>query len=132
MGTPPIRTPPIRTPSFRKPALAALAALTLATLALAACAMTTGIVPAGPGTWLVSEMRAPVLGGAAQAQRVAIAEAQDFCARQGAVFTPLAMAPGGYPYSVYGPTNFTTTFRCDPPPHTALPRVLPPATSSAS
>ncbi len=79
---------------------------------LSGCAMTTGIVPNGPGTFLVSEMRAPVLGGAAQAQRVALNEAMAFCARQGRVFTPVAMAPGGYPYSAYGPTNFTVAFRC--------------------
>ncbi len=81
-------------------------------LILAGCAGTTGIVATGPGTYLVSEMRAPVLGGAAEAQRVALAEAQGFCASQGLSFVPISMAPGGYPYSAYGPTNFTANFAC--------------------
>jgi hypothetical protein len=68
-----------------------------ASLALAGCAMSTGVIPYGPGIFLVSEMRAPVLGGAAQAQRVALSEANAFCARQGRVFVPVMMAPGGYP-----------------------------------
>ncbi len=88
----------------------------LAALALWGCAMTTGIIPNGPGTFLVSEMRAPVLGGAAEAQRVALSEANAFCARQGRVFAPVAMAPGGYPYSAYGPTEFLVSFRCVVPP----------------
>jgi hypothetical protein len=71
-----------------------------ATFILTACAMSTGIVPYGPGVFLVSEMRAPVLGGAAEAQRVALGEANDFCAHQGLVFAPVMMGPGGYPYSV--------------------------------
>jgi hypothetical protein len=84
-------------------------------LALAACAATTGIVPIGPGTFQVSEMRAPVLGGGPEAQRAAIAEAIGFCARQGLQFAPLSLVPGGVPYSAYGPTNFTTAFRCVAP-----------------
>ncbi len=84
----------------------------LAAIALCGCAMTTGIVANGPGTFVVSEMRAPVLGGAAEAQRVALGEATAFCARQGRVFTPIGMGPGGYPYSAYGPTNFTVAFQC--------------------
>jgi hypothetical protein len=83
-----------------------------ATFILTACAMSTGIVPYGPGVFLVSEMRAPVLGGAAEAQRVALGEANDFCAHQGLVFAPVMMGPGGYPYSDYGPTNFSASFRC--------------------
>ena len=81
-------------------------------LALAGCAMSTGVVPYGPGIFLVSEMRAPVLGGAAEAQRVALGEANDFCVQQGRVFVPVMMGPGGYPYSAYGPTNFSASFRC--------------------
>ena len=84
----------------------------LLSLALAGCAMSTGIVPYAPGVFLVSEMRAPVLGGAAEAQRVALLEANGFCAQQGLAFMPDAMGPGGYPYSDYGPTNFTARFRC--------------------
>jgi hypothetical protein len=95
--------------------LPAIAAAIAAALALSGCAATTGIVPIGPGTFQVSEMRAPVLGGGPEAQRAAIAEAIGFCAQQGLQFAPLVMAPGGVPYSQYGPTNFTTAFRCTGP-----------------
>ena len=84
----------------------------LALLTLAGCAGSTGVVSYGPGTFLVSEMRAPVLGGAYQAQRVALSEADAFCGQQGRVVAPVSMAPGGYPYSHYGPTNFTEVFQC--------------------
>ena len=57
-------------------------------------------------------MRAPVLGGGPAAQDAALREANGFCARQGLVFVPLRMAPGGNPYSAYGPVSFTATFRC--------------------
>ncbi len=83
-----------------------------AVLGLGGCAMGTGVVPYGPGVFFVSEMRAPVLGGAAAAQRVALGEAAAFCAARGLVFAPVMMAPGGYPYSEYGPTNFSASFRC--------------------
>jgi hypothetical protein len=79
---------------------------------LAGCAATIGVQPAGPGVWAVSEMRAPVLGGGPAAQDAALREANGFCARQGLVFVPVQMGPGGNPYSPYGPVSFTATFRC--------------------
>ena len=85
-------------------------------LTLCGCAGSVGIVQNGPDTFMVSEMRAPVLGGGAEAQRAALGEAGAFCAGQGRVFAPVSMAPGGYPYSAYGPTNFTAVFRCALPP----------------
>ena len=88
------------------------ATVCLAALTLAGCAGTTGILPYGPGTFLVSEMRAPALGGAYEAQRAALGEASAFCARQGRVFAPVSMAPGGYPNGHYGPTDFTAVFQC--------------------
>ena len=84
-------------------------------LIVGGCAMGTGVVPYGPGIYLVSEMRAPVLGGAAAAQQAALTEAETFCAARGRKFSPLGMGPGGYPYSDYGPTNFSAVFRCTAP-----------------
>ena len=81
-------------------------------LALAGCGATTGIVPVAPGTYAVSEMRAPALGGGAEARRVALAEADGFCRRQGRVLAPLAMRPDGDPLTPYFPTAFDVTFRC--------------------
>jgi hypothetical protein len=89
-----------------------LAVAGAAGLGLAGCAMSTGVVPYGPGTYLVSEMRAPAVGGFPEAQRVALLEANGFCGSFGLAFAPVSMAPGGYPYSGYGPTSFTTVFQC--------------------
>jgi hypothetical protein len=47
---------------------------------LFACSQGTGILPAGPDTYTVTEHRAPILGGASEAQRVALTEANDYCA----------------------------------------------------
>ena len=84
-------------------------------LALAGCGATTGIVPVAPGTYAVSEMRAPALGGGAEARRVALAEADGFCRRQGRALAPLAVRPDGDPFTPYFPTAFDVTFRCVPP-----------------
>lgn len=83
-----------------------------ALLALAGCGATTGIVPVAPGTYAVSEMRAPALGGGAEARRVALAEADGFCRRQGRALAPLAVRPDGDPFTPYFPTAFDVTFRC--------------------
>jgi hypothetical protein len=76
----------------------------------------TGIIPVGPDTYTVSEMRAPALGGGAEARRVVLAELDQFCRQQARIAVPLAMAPDGDPYTPYWPTGYGATFRCDPPP----------------
>lgn len=83
-------------------------------LACAGCATTTGIVPVGPNTYTVSEMRAPALGGGPEAQRAVLAESNAFCASQGRVFAPIFMRPDGDPYTPYYPTAYDATFRCVP------------------
>ena len=50
--------------------------------ALTACSMGTGILPAGPDTYTVTERRAPVLGGSTTAQQAAMTEANAFCAQR--------------------------------------------------
>lgn len=45
---------------------------------LASCAMGTGILPAGPDTYIVKESYAPVRGGATTAEKVAMTEADMF------------------------------------------------------
>jgi hypothetical protein len=107
-------------------------ALTLAAVgAVAGCAGTTGIYPVGPGVWSVSEMRAPALGGGAEAQRVALLEASGFCGVNGMQYSPVASGPGGFPGSPYGPVSFTVSFTCippgaPPPPASAPPPPAPP------
>ena len=79
---------------------------------LGGCAVSIGVRPVGPGLFMVSERRAPVLGGGPEAERVALAEAQAFCGARGLVFVPVQMGPVGNPYSAYGLSGFTATFRC--------------------
>jgi hypothetical protein len=78
---------------------------------LTACSMGTGILPAGPDTYTVTERRAPVLGGSTTAQQAAMTEANAFCAQQGRQFLPVDMAtpPSANPY---GTTSYSVTFRC--------------------
>jgi hypothetical protein len=79
--------------------------------ALTACSMGTGILPAGPDTYTVTERRAPVLGGSTTAQQAAMTEANAFCAQQGRQFLPVDMVtpPSANPY---GATGYSVTFRC--------------------
>jgi hypothetical protein len=79
--------------------------------ALAGCAMSTGILPAGPDTYTVTERFAPVRGGSTTAQQTALTEANAFCAGQGRQFLPVDMLT---PASAnpYGPTSYSVTFRC--------------------
>ena len=90
--------------------------LATATLALlvTGCAITSGIVPVGPNTYAVSEMRAPVRGGGQEARRVVLAEANGFCQRQGRAFVPVDLRPDGDPWTPYWPTAFDATFQCLP------------------
>ncbi len=74
--------------------------------------MTSGIVPVAPNTYTVTELRAPARGGFAEAQRAVLAESTSFCQRQGRVFVPVGLAPGGDPRTPYGPSEFTATFGC--------------------
>jgi len=87
-------------------------------VALAGCAGSTGVVPVGPGVWYASEMRAPALGGGAEAEHATLTEATSFCQAYGMTLVPIAMGPGPA-NTAYGPVSFSTTFRCEPAPPTA-------------
>lgn len=78
------------------------------------CAMTSGVRPVGPDTYAVSEMRAPVRGGGAEAHRAVLAEIAGFCGQQGRVPRLLDLRPDGDPRTPYWPTAFDATFRCLP------------------
>jgi hypothetical protein len=75
-----------------------------------ACSQGTGILPAGPDTYTVTEHRAPILGGAAEAERAAMTEANDYCEHDGLKFFPLNMAEA--PYVQAGGPGYSVTFRC--------------------
>jgi hypothetical protein len=84
---------------------------TIAAAAVAGCAASSGILPAGPNTYIVTEHFAPLRGGSAEAQRTALTEANAFCAQQGRQFLPTDLQT---PASLnrYGSTGYTVTFQC--------------------
>ncbi len=84
----------------------------LAGIGLEGCSLTSGIVPIGPNTYVLSEMRAPVRGGGAEAQRVVLAEADGFCRQQGRNLVMLDLRPDGDPRVREWPTQFDATFQC--------------------
>lgn len=84
--------------------------------ALAACAGGSGIVPVGPDTYAVSELRAPAVGGGPEAQRAVLAEADLFCRQQGRAALTISLTPNGDPATPFYPTAFDHTFRCVAPP----------------
>jgi hypothetical protein len=89
----------------------AVPALTLL-LSIAGCTSTTGIVPVGPDTYILSEMRAPVRGGGAAAQVAVLSEATAFCQQQGRELALLSLLPDGDPRIYEWPTAFNATFQC--------------------
>ena len=90
-----------------------------AAVGLSACGASSGIVPVGPDTYSVSEMRAAAIGGGARAEDVALSEAAGFCRRQGRSVALLDTQPGGDPRGYYWPTAFTAIFQCVAGPSSA-------------
>ena len=81
---------------------------------LADCAVSTGILPAGPDTYTVTERFAPFRGGGTEAQRVAMTQSNNFCEQQGRKFLPLSMGEAGG--ETHGRrTGYSVTLRCLPP-----------------
>src|SRR5262245_3593233 len=76
---------------------------------LAGCASSTGILPAGPDTYTITEKFAPVRGGSDAAQTSTLTKANEYCAQQGRQFVPSTMGQSGNPGS---PTGYTVTFKC--------------------
>lgn len=101
---------------FTRPGILALI------LTLPACTQGTGILPAGPDTYTVTEHRAPILGGASEAERVAMTEANDYCEHDGKKFFPLNMAE--QPVVPAGGPGYSVTFRCLGPHDAELKRPI--------
>ncbi len=83
-------------------------------IVIGGCARSTGVLPAGPDTYTITEKAAPVRGGSTEAKRVALTKADEFCAEKGRVFAPSIMRENGYDRQ-YGYTGYLVTFRCLPP-----------------
>jgi hypothetical protein len=79
---------------------------------LMACTNTTGVLPAGPGTFSVTDEYSTMRGGEIAAKREAYEEAADFCANKSGDLLPVKSEPK----EVRGQdsTMFTLTFQCVP------------------
>jgi hypothetical protein len=88
--------------------------MVMACAALGGCASSTGILPAGPDTYTISERFAPVRGGGNEAERDALTKANEYCQQQGRVFVPNNMGQSGNLAHPYGATGYTVTFKCLP------------------
>jgi hypothetical protein len=86
--------------------------LTGCAVALAGCASSTGVLPAGPDTYTLSERVAPIRGGGDEAQRDVLTKANEYCAQQGRTFVPAMMGQAGNMANPYGPTGYSVTFKC--------------------
>lgn len=79
---------------------------------LTGCQSSGGVLPAGPNTYMVTEVIPPIAGGGPKAQRTALTEADAYCKQQARVFVPDRMAPAGDLSNALGPTGYTVVFRC--------------------
>jgi hypothetical protein len=79
----------------------------VAVLLLCACASSTGILPAGPDTYTITERLAPIRGGGDAAQADALTKADQFCAEKGRQFVPALMGNSVGPPN----TGYTVTFQ---------------------
>ena len=80
-----------------------------AALSLSGCAESSGILPAGPDTYTLTEPVSSMAGGEIEAQRVVLQKANGFCTSKGREMMPLDLKDEGAPY---GPTGYSATFRC--------------------
>lgn len=79
-------------------------------IAVGGCTSNTGILPAGPDTYIMTKKVALVLGGVTEAEKEALTAANDFCDQKGLKFVPNVMGP--VPNGIEQPNTFTVTFRC--------------------
>lgn len=82
-------------------------------ICVGACAVGSGVVPLGPDSFTITERRAPVLGGAFEAKKVALTEAAQFCAGKGQQFFAVSEKEGAFPRNnPWGNTDYTVNFQC--------------------
>jgi hypothetical protein len=80
--------------------------------ALGGCATSTGILPAGPDTYTISERYSPIRGGSDEAQRDVLTKANEYCSQQGRQFVPNNMGQTAGMMNQNTTTGYSTTFKC--------------------
>jgi len=81
--------------------------------ALSACAASTGVQPAGPNTYTISEHYAAFRGGSAEVEEIALTKADDYCTSQGLEFVPVIRRDVD-PYGNGLAPGYAMTFKCLP------------------
>lgn len=81
-----------------------------ASLLLAACAQSSGVLKMGPDTYSASAAAAPARGGYSEARKLALSDANQYCAQMGKEI--LVTNIGTATTNVYGAGSADVTFRC--------------------
>ena len=71
--------------------------------------LNTGVLPLGPDTYRVQVARSTSVGGGVEAQRVALTQAREYCARQQKKFIVVGTQKSG---GLNPNTHFQVDFRC--------------------
>jgi hypothetical protein len=79
--------------------------------AISGCAASTGPLPAGPNTYVLTAPASPVLGGADRAERDGLQQAEAFCRSQGREMLP-SETHQEHGLTTEQMTGFTVQFRC--------------------
>ena len=87
------------------------AAAVICAMLVSACVKSTGILPSGPDTYLLTDSVGGFGGGWRAAQPLVLNEANAFCTQQGKLFVPVEMGTANQI------SDYTVTFRCLPSGH---------------
>ena len=77
---------------------------------LATCAQSSGVLKMGPDTFSVSAAAAPARGGSSEARKIALTEANQYCAQIGKEI--IVTNVGTATTNIYGAGSAEVTFRC--------------------
>jgi hypothetical protein len=90
-------------------------------VAVSGCTASTGVLPAGPDTFTLTERASPILGGSDTAEKDALTKANDYCAQQGRKFVPGNMGQvASLSDANKTNTGYAITFKCLLPNDPAL------------
>jgi hypothetical protein len=81
------------------------------TVLLVGCTTSTGVIPAGPNSYVLTVRMSPIMGGAMAAQPVALERASDYCQGQGRDMM-LVNSQVIAEREAVTPPQYSITFRC--------------------
>lgn len=100
---------------------ASFLAITATAVSLCGCTTSTGVLPAGPDTYTLTERASPILGGSDTAEKNALTKATDFCTQQGRKFVPANLGQvSSLTDANKNNTGYVVTFKCPVPNDPAI------------